>query len=79
MTAPTHNQAVSPPSDLDHCPIMPTYGPPDVMFVRGEGSRLYDPAGKEVWRFIHLRGAKKMSATAKEITAALEKAGAAGS
>ncbi len=47
MTSPTHNQAVSPPSDLDHCPIMPTYGPPDVMFVRGEGSRLYDPSGKE--------------------------------
>ena len=34
-------------SDLDHCPIMPTYGPPEVMFVRGEGSRLYDPSGKE--------------------------------
>ncbi|HAY68592.1 MAG TPA: aspartate aminotransferase family protein [Acidimicrobiaceae bacterium] len=26
---------------------MPTYGPPEIMFVRGEGSRLYDPAGKE--------------------------------
>ena len=47
MTTPTHSQAVSPPSDVEHCPIMPTYGPPDVMFVRGEGSRLYDPAGKE--------------------------------
>ena len=34
-------------ADADHCPIMPTYGPPEVMFVRGEGSRLYDPAGKE--------------------------------
>ena len=47
MTYPTHNEAVAPPSDVQHCPIMPTYGPPDVMFVRGEGSRLYDPAGKE--------------------------------
>jgi len=34
-------------ADGDHCPIMPTYGPPEVMFVRGEGSRLYDPSGKE--------------------------------
>lgn len=44
---PTHDQAVTPPAGMDHCPIMPTYGPPDVMFVRGEGSRLYDPSGKE--------------------------------
>jgi len=34
-------------TDADHCPIMPTYGPPEVMFVRGEGSRLYDPSGME--------------------------------
>ncbi len=40
---------------------------------------VYDAAGKEVWRFIHLRGATKMSATAEEITHALKKAGAAGS
>lgn len=40
---------------------------------------VYDPKGKEVWRFIHLRGAKKMSATAEEISAALKKARAAGS
>lgn len=37
---------------MEHCPIMPTYGPPDVMFVRGEGSRLYDPAGKEYIDFL---------------------------
>ncbi len=40
---------------------------------------VYDAAGNEVWRFIHLRGAKKMSATAEEIAAALKKAGVAGS
>jgi len=34
-------------AEPEHCPIMPTYGPPEVMFVRGEGSRLYDPSGKE--------------------------------
>ncbi len=35
---------------------------------------VYDPKGKEIWRFVHLRGAKKMSATAEEIQAALDKA-----
>lgn len=30
-----------------HCPIMPTYNPPKVTFVRGEGARLYDTDGKE--------------------------------
>ena len=40
---------------------------------------VYDPKGGEVWRFIHLRGAEKMSATAKEIKEALDKAVAAGS
>lgn len=49
---PTHASAVSPPSEVEHCPIMPTYGPPDVMFVRGEGSRLYDPSGKEYIDFL---------------------------
>jgi acetylornithine/N-succinyldiaminopimelate aminotransferase len=41
----THVEHIA--ADADHCPIMPTYGPPEIMFVRGEGSRLYDPAGKE--------------------------------
>ena len=41
----THVEDIA--ADADHCPIMPTYGPPEIMFVRGEGSRLYDPAGKE--------------------------------
>ena len=31
---------------LDRCPIMPTYGPPALMFVRGEGSQLWDSNGK---------------------------------
>ncbi len=35
-------QAVGDPEGLPRCPIMPTYGPPSVEFVRGEGSYLYD-------------------------------------
>jgi predicted acetylornithine/succinylornithine family transaminase len=30
------------PADLQRCPLMPTYGPPSVQFVRGEGVWLWD-------------------------------------
>ena len=32
---------------------------------------VYDPKGEEVWRFVHLKGAKKMSATTEEIVKAV--------
>ena len=38
----THREAVGAPADLDHCPLMPTYGPPSVEFVRGRGAELWD-------------------------------------
>ena len=31
--------------DLGHCPLMPTYGPPALQLVRGEGSWLWDRDG----------------------------------
>jgi predicted acetylornithine/succinylornithine family transaminase len=31
---------------LDRCPLMPTYGPPALQLVRGEGSWLWDKAGR---------------------------------
>ncbi len=37
---------------LDHCPMMPTYGPPAIMFVRGEGSYLWDEADKRYLDFL---------------------------
>ena len=36
----THTDAVG--TDSGSCPLMPTYGPPPVMFVRGEGCWLWD-------------------------------------
>ena len=33
-----HRTAVGAPVELDRCPLMPTYGPPSVQFVRGEGA-----------------------------------------
>ncbi len=37
---------------LDRCPIMPTYGPPGVQFVRGEGPYLWDGHGKRYLDFL---------------------------
>ncbi|MCU1455651.1 MAG: argD, partial [Acidimicrobiales bacterium] len=50
--ATKHAAAMGAPSDLARCPLMPTYGPPDVMFVRGAGSRLWDRDGKEYLDFL---------------------------
>ncbi len=47
----THAQAMGAPP-LDRCPLMPTYGPPQVMFVRGDGSRLWDRDGKAYLDFL---------------------------
>lgn len=54
-------------------------GNPEIAKAFGNIERIpslvvYDPKGKEIWRFVHLRGAEKMSATAEEIRAALDKA-----
>ena len=34
------------------CPMMPTYGPPPVMFVRGKGTELWDDAGMRYLDFL---------------------------
>ena len=47
-----HRTAMAADPGLDHCPIMPNYGPPPVMFVRGEGTRLWDRDGKEYLDFL---------------------------
>ena len=36
----------------ERCPFMPTYGPPSVQFVRGEGSWLWDSHGKRYLDFL---------------------------
>ena len=39
-------------AELEHCPLMPTYGPPPVQFVRGSGCELYDRDGKRYLDFL---------------------------
>ncbi|MEZ5137957.1 MAG: acetylornithine transaminase [Acidimicrobiales bacterium] len=41
-----HATAMHAPAALERCPLMPTYGPPSVQFVRGEGVRLWDADGR---------------------------------
>ena len=41
----THAEAMGAPG-LDHCPLMPTYAPPTLQLVRGEGSWLWDKDGR---------------------------------
>lgn len=36
----------------DHCPFMPVFGPPAVMFVEGRGTRLWDSEGRSYLDFL---------------------------
>ena len=43
-------QAVAGP--VDHCPFMPVFGAPQVMFARGAGTELFDMSGKRYLDFL---------------------------
>jgi acetylornithine/N-succinyldiaminopimelate aminotransferase len=51
-TQTTHGAAMHAPQSLDLCPLMPTYGPPALMLVRGEGARVWDADGREYLDFL---------------------------
>ena len=38
--------------EMTQCPLMPTYGPPSVQFMRGEGAYLWDAADKKYLDFL---------------------------
>jgi acetylornithine/N-succinyldiaminopimelate aminotransferase len=48
----THSVRMDAPSELARCPIMSNFAAPAVMFVRGEGTRLWDNHGKEYLDFL---------------------------
>ena len=48
----THATQMAAPPQLERCPIMPNFGAPSVLFVRGEGSRLWDNNGKVYLDFL---------------------------
>ncbi|MFN0029274.1 MAG: aspartate aminotransferase family protein [Acidimicrobiales bacterium] len=47
-----HSVLMAAPDELARCPIMPNFGAPSVLFVRGEGSRLWDHNGKQYLDFL---------------------------
>ncbi len=47
-----HATAMHSPDGLAECPLMPTYGPPPVMFVRGLGTEIWDVDGKRYLDFL---------------------------
>ncbi|MEZ5208455.1 MAG: acetylornithine transaminase [Acidimicrobiales bacterium] len=47
-----HAEAMGAPADLDACPFMPTYAAPQVQFVRGAGTELFDRDGKRYLDFL---------------------------
>ncbi len=47
-----HADSMGAPTALDNCPLMPTYGAPQVRFVRGAGSELWDGDGKRYLDFL---------------------------
>ena len=48
----THRTAMGAPDELDACPLMPTYGAPQVRFVRGAGTELWDGDGRRYLDFL---------------------------
>jgi len=51
-TQHAHAAAMGAPDELDACPLMPTYGPPQVRFVRGRGTELWDGDGNRYLDFL---------------------------
>lgn len=47
-----HRSAMGAPESLDACPLMPTYGAPQVRFVRGAGTELWDGEGTRYLDFL---------------------------
>ena len=54
MTTPATSEHVAAVGgdEAGRCPLMPTYGPPSVQFVRGEGSQLWDSHGTRYLDFL---------------------------
>src|SRR5688572_17963164 len=47
-----HRHSMGASDTLERCPVMPNYGPPPVMFVRGSGTELWDDRGNRYLDFL---------------------------
>jgi len=66
-----HARAMGADPDLDHCPLMSTYGPPTVAFVRGSGSELWDVDGKRYLDLLSGLAVTSLGHAHPEVAAAL--------
>ena len=66
-----HGKAMGAAPGLDRCPIMPSYGPPPVLFTRGEGSWLWDRDGKEYLDFLSGLGVTGLGHAHPEVAEAI--------
>ena len=48
----THRTQMGADPGLEHCPLMPNYGAPSIMFVRGRGTELWDREGRRYLDFV---------------------------
>ena len=62
--------------NLDHCPMMPTFGAPTVTFVRGSGTELWDSSGKRYLDYLCGLAVTSLGHANPEVAAAIaEQAG----
>ncbi len=66
-----HALAMGAPAELDACPLMPTYAPPSVSFVRGAGAELWDRDGTRYLDFLTGLAVVSLGHAHPEIAAAI--------
>ena len=69
MTVSAHAFAVDPA--LQRCPFQPTYAPPQVLFVRGRGTELWDDTGRRYLDFLCGLAVTGLGHAHPEVTAAV--------
>lgn len=65
-----HSEAMGAPA-LDHCPLMPTYGPPTLHLVRGQGVWLWDRDGRKYLDLLSGLAVTSLGHSHPEVAAAL--------
>lgn len=60
-----------PSQSSGHCPFMPVFGAPQVMFVRGQGTELWDASGKQYLDFLSGISVTSLGHSHPAVTAAI--------
>ncbi|MCX7621934.1 MAG: aspartate aminotransferase family protein [Acidimicrobiales bacterium] len=68
-----HRTAMGADTAMEHCPLMPTYVPPIVQFVRGHGTELWDRNGVRYLDFLSGLAVTSLGHAHPEVAAALSR------